>query len=104
MTIEPDGLNSDGLNRIVRDELVQLNPANAAEWGIADGDPGCRGTPRHSLTGVASIDARIPVGVVATTTLFGQLAIELQMSEDINPMARVPGLDVEPCAVVSLAT
>ena len=61
-------------------------------------------TPRHRLTGVASIDTRIPIGIVATTTLFGQLAIELQMSEDINPMARVPGLDVEPCAVVSLAT
>ena len=43
-----------------------------------------------------------PTGIVATTTLFGQLAIELQMSEDINPMARVPGLDVEPCAVTPL--
>ena len=109
MTIEPDGINSgginsNGLNRIVRDELVQLNPANAVEWGIADGDPVAVETPRHRLTGVASIDTRIPIGIVATTTLFGQLAIELQMSEDINPMARVPGLDVEPCAVVSLVT
>ena len=39
---------------------------------------------------------------VAITTLFGELAVELQVSEDVNPMARVPGLLVEPCRVEPL--
>jgi anaerobic selenocysteine-containing dehydrogenase len=97
MQIEPDGLN-----RVIRDELVQLNPGDATNWGIRDEDPVTVDTARSRITGIASVDAGIPAGVVGITTLFGQLAVELQMSEDINPMARVPGLDVEPCRVNAL--
>ena len=96
-------IKADGLNRIVRDELVQISPADAADWGISEGEAVAVETARNRITGIASIDAGVPAGVVGMTTLFGQLAVELQMSEDINPMARVPGLDVEPCRVISLA-
>ncbi len=98
MAIEPGALN-----RIVRDEQVRLNPADAAAWGIADGEPVAVTTAGGRITGVAAPDATLPLGVVGVTTLFGQLAVELQMSEDINPMAGVPGLYVEPCRVASLA-
>ena len=96
------GIEAGDLNRIVRDEQVQLNPADAAAWAIADGAPVTVATAGNRITGVAALDDAIPPGVVAITTLFGELAIELQMSEDINPMARVPGLVVEPCRVESL--
>lgn len=92
----------EDLNRIVRDEQVQLNPADGAAWGIADGDPVAVVTAGNRITGLAALDPEIPPGVVAVTSLFGQLAVELQMSEDINPMARVPGLRLEPCRVESL--
>jgi predicted molibdopterin-dependent oxidoreductase YjgC len=95
-------IETDTLNRIVRDELVKMNPADAAAWGIDDGASVALETAGSRITGVASVDAGLPAGIVATTTLFGQLAVELQMSEDINPMARVPGLDVEPCRVVAI--
>ena len=95
-------IEAGDLNRIVRDELVQLNPADAAAWSIADGEPVTITTAGNVVTGVAALDDAIPPGVVAVTTLFGELAIELQTSEDINPMARVPGLIVEPCRVESL--
>ena len=93
----------EDLNHIVRDEQVQLNPADAGAWGIADGAPVAVTTAGSRITGIAALDAAIPTGVVAVTTLFGQLAVELQMSEDINPMARVPGLRLEPCRVEPLA-
>ena len=96
-------IEEDDLNRIVRDEQVQLNPSDAASWGIADGAPVAVATARTSITGVAALDAAVPPGVVSVTALFGQLAVELQTSEDINPMARVPGLHLEPCRVESLA-
>ena len=96
------GIEAGDLNRIVRDELVQLNPTDAAAWNIADGEPVAIATAGNRITGVASLDAAVPSGVAAITTLFGELAIELQTSEDINPMARVPGLVVEPCRVESL--
>lgn len=91
---------ADDMNRVVRDEEVQLNPVDAANWGINVGDSVTLDTPRRTLTGIAAVDSGMPLGMVGVTTLFGQLAVELQMSEDINPMARVPGLDIEPCRVV----
>ena len=90
------------LNRIVREEEVRLNPADAAAWGVTDTAPVAVVTASNRTTGIALVDEAVPAGVVAVTTLFGQLAVELQMSEDINPMARVPGLRVEPCRVESL--
>ena len=96
-------IEEEALNHIVRDEQVQLNPADAAAWGIADGAPVAVATAGSRIAGIAALDAAVPTGVVAVTTLFGQLAVELQMSEDINPMARVPGLRLEPCRVEPLA-
>ncbi len=101
ISIVEDDLGDD-LNRIARDEQVQLNPADAAAWGLADGDPVAVATAGNRIAGIVALDAAIPPGVVAVTTLFGQLAVELQTSEDINPMARVPGLRLEPCRVESL--
>ena len=89
----------DALNRIVRDEQVELNPADAAAWGIAAGDPVAVITADNHLTGIAVLDAAIPAGVVSVTTLFGQLAVELQTSQDVNPMSRVPDLRITPCRV-----
>ena len=95
-------IEAGALNRIVRDEEVRLHPADAAGWQIAEGAPVAVVTARSRITGVAALDAAIPPGVVGVTTLFGQLAVELQMSEDFNPMARVPGLQIEACRVEAL--
>lgn len=93
-TIEPGELN-----RVVRDEVVQINPADAASWNIVDGATVSVITARNRVPGIAALDDSVPLGVVAITTLFGELAVELQASEDVNPMARVPGLFLEPCRV-----
>ena len=90
------------LNTIVRDEEVHLNPDDAAAWRLADGDPVVVTTAANQITGIAKSNGTVPRGVVAVTTLFGELAIELQVSEDVNPMARVPGLQIEPCRVEPL--
>ena len=93
-TLEPGELN-----RIVRDEHVHINPGDAASWGISDDAPVAVVTASNRTSGIARVDSAVPPGVVSITTLFGQLAVELQASEDINPMARVPGLHLEPCRV-----
>ena len=46
------------------------------------------------LAGLAHINKAVPVGVVASTALFGQLAIDLQTSEEMEPASKVPGLDI----------
>ena len=91
------------LNRISREELVQLNPADAVAWSVAEGDPVEVQTRRGRLVGVASLDEKVPVGSLAVTTLFGQLAVDLQSSDEIDPMSRVPGLDIIPARVIKIA-
>jgi len=90
------------VNRIVRDEVVQLNPADAARWSIGEGDAVEVSTATSRLLGSARLDDAIPPGVIARTTLFGQLAVELQASQEMDPMARAPGLDILPARVAKV--
>ena len=81
-------------NTIERDELVELNPTDAASLSIEDGNKVVVDMGIGKLVGLAHINERIPVGVVASTALFGQLAVDLQASEETEPASRVPGLDI----------
>ena len=91
------------LNRIEREEWVELNGADAAAHSIASGDSVRLETRGGDLTGVARINADLPAGVVAVTGLFGQLAVELQDSKRPDPMSGVPGLQVVPARVGKVA-
>ena len=82
-------------NRIEREEWVELNPQDAAAWGIAEGDKVAVETAAGRIPGVARFAGSIPLGVVASTALFGQLAIEMQASDRPDPAARLPGLDIQ---------
>ena len=53
-------------------------------------------TSRAQVRGLARLDDSVPPGVIAVTTLFGQMAVDLQTSEELNPMSKVPGLDILP--------
>ena len=81
-------------NTIQRDELVELNPADAAAMSIEDGGKVMVEMNIGRLSGLAHINEAVPVGVVASTALFGQLAVDLQSSEEMEPASKVPGLDI----------
>ena len=51
------------------------------------------------LAGLARINEEVPVGVISSTSLFGQIAVDLQASEETEPASRVPGLDIRPARV-----
>ena len=89
-------------NRIEREEWVELNPQDAAAWGIAEGDKVAVETAEGRLPGVARFADSIPLGVVASTALFGQLAIEMQASDRPDPAARLPGLDIQPARLLKV--
>ncbi|MDA0263199.1 MAG: molybdopterin-dependent oxidoreductase [Chloroflexi bacterium] len=81
-------------NSIQRDEFVELNPADAELLSVQDGSEVEVEMAIGRLAGLAHINKSVPVGVVASTSLFGQLAIDLQSSEEMEPASRVPGLDI----------
>ena len=78
-------------NRIQREEWVEVNPSDAAGMGLAEGDKVAVETPEGLLPGVARFNERLPRGVVASTALFGQLAIDMEASEEFDPCRHAPG-------------
>ena len=89
-------------NHIVREERIELNPEDAKTRSIGEGDRVQVLTTGQQLDGAAHLAPTVPPGVVAVTALFGQLAEDLQASEDWNPASRVPGLDISPANLMKL--
>ena len=50
----------------------------------------------HSFAGMVRFSSLALPGVVSLTTLFGDLALQLDASEHPDPMGRVPRLDIVP--------
>jgi len=88
------------LNHLERDELAQIHPSLAKEADVSQGDKIIVETAQGNLTAIVDIDDSVPVGSISITTLFGQLAVELQESEDIDPMSKVVGLNILPARLV----
>lgn len=93
-------LVSGRLNHLERDELAQIHPLMAKEANISQGDKIIVETSQGNLPAIVDIDESVPVGSISVTTLFGQLAVELQESEDIDPMSKVVGLNILPARLV----
>lgn len=87
------------LNRLVRDDLVYVHPNYACHESIEDGDPVTVETPHGTWSGFARLDESIPPGVISMTTLFGQMAVDLQSSKEKDPMSRTPGLEILPARI-----
>ena len=86
-------------NQIVSEVWLELNPADAAAQEIQEGDEVELVTNGHRLAGRARMLDSVPPGVIASTSLFGQLALDLQASEAMDPASRVPGLDLIPAKI-----
>ena len=89
-------------NRIKREEWVEINPSQAADLGLSEGDKVIVETEDGRVPGVARFDPGLPRSVVASTGLFGQLAIDMQASEEFDPASMLQGLEVRPARLVKI--
>ncbi len=87
-------------NRIHREEWVEINPADASEMGLSEGEKVGIQTRDSLLPGVARFNSNVPRGTVSSTGLFGQLAIEMEASEEFDPAPMLPGLEVQRARLV----
>jgi len=89
-------------NRIVREELIEVNPQDAASLGIREGDAVKVQVNGHSIQGRAALRESLQRGMVASTSLFGQLMTELDASEEPDPMAKTPTLLIKPAKLAKV--
>ena len=86
-------------NQIACEVWLEMNPADAAAQEIQDGDEVELVTARHNLAGRARVLDSVPPGVIAGTSLFGQLALDMAASEAMDPASRVDGLEALPARI-----
>ena len=90
-------VRTDGLNRIQRQEFFVMAAADAQASGVREGQTVWALTPSgRGFTGIVRFSSAAHPGVVSLTTLFGDLAIQLDASEHPDPMNHVPRLDIVP--------
>ena len=59
-------------------------------------------TPDGTMPGVVRFNPGLPRGVIGTTGLFGQLAIDMEASQEPDPAAMLQGLEVRPAKLVKV--
>jgi formate dehydrogenase alpha subunit len=94
----------DGLNRIEREEYIEIHPKDAELVGVSEGDQvnvvvldGC------TLRASVRLAKKTLRGLVYHTALFGDMVLRLDSSEDPDPMNKVPGLVVVPVNVEKIS-
>jgi predicted molibdopterin-dependent oxidoreductase YjgC len=89
LTVEVSGQR----NSVKREELLEINPSDAASLGIADGDWLEITSRNKTIKAKASLTDIVFTGTASATFLFADLATSLDSSEEPEPMSKVPTLD-----------
>ncbi len=85
-------------NEVRRHDVIELHPEDAGPLGVTDGEWIEVASTKSTLRGVAQLTSP-QKGLVATTSLFGQMATQLDSSDLPDPMLRVDGLPLVPVRV-----
>jgi len=86
-----------GLNDMLSEEMVQINPDDAAALGIADGDEVRIASRRGEVMAKASVVEASPKGVVSMDFHFAESPVNQLTNPALDPVAKIPELKV--CAV-----
>jgi formate dehydrogenase alpha subunit len=87
----------NGLNILRGEELVEMNPADAAALGITDGQAVRVISRRGNVIAKAKVTANCPPSVIFMTFHFAETATNLLTNPVLDPLAKIPELKV--CAV-----
>ncbi|TES82335.1 MAG: formate dehydrogenase subunit alpha [Dehalococcoidia bacterium] len=87
----------EGLNVLMREGEVEINPADAAKLGIADGDKVKVASRRGEVVAKANVTEASPAGVVFMTFHFAESPANRLTNPALDPVAKIPEYKV--CAV-----
>ncbi len=86
-----------GLNKLHSEELVEINPADAANLGISDGEPVKVSSRRGEVTAKAKVTTASPAGVITMSFHFAESPTNVLTNPALDPVSKIPELKV--CAV-----
>ena len=86
-----------GLNTMLGQELVEINPVDADTFGIADGDTVKVSSRRGQVTAKAKVSLITPEGVVTMDFHFAESPANMLTNPAVDPVSKTPELKV--CAV-----
>ena len=92
-----------GLNLLRGEELVELNPMNAAELGILDGDRVKVTSRRGEVQAKAKVTEASPPGVVSMTFHFAESPTNVLTNPALDQVAKIPELKVAAVRVEKVA-
>ncbi|MBA7611999.1 Formate dehydrogenase H [subsurface metagenome] len=87
----------EGLNVLKKEGEVEINPADAAKLGIADGDKVKVASRRGEVVAKANLTEASPAGVVFMTFHFAESPANRLTNPALDPVAKIPEYKV--CAV-----
>jgi len=86
-----------GLNDILSEELVEINPIDASTLGIIDGDIIKVISRRGEVTAKTKVTEASPAGVVSMDFHFAESPVNVLTNRALDPVAKIPEFKV--CAV-----
>jgi len=86
-----------GLNAFMNEEKVEINPEDAANLDIADGDAIKITSRRGEVTAKAKVTTDSPPGVIFMTFHFAESPTNILTNAALDPLSKIPELKV--CAV-----
>lgn len=87
----------EGLDALNREELLKINPGDASDLGIADGQMVRVSSRRGEVTVKTKVTDTCPPGVVSATFHFAESPINVLTNPALDPVAKIPETKV--CAV-----
>ncbi len=89
------------MNYLQREVVVEVHPDDAKAMSLAEGDPiaAVDGRGDAVASGVAAINSP-QSGLISVTTLFGDVASEMQDTDRPDPSPRIPGLPLRAVRLV----
>jgi formate dehydrogenase major subunit len=80
----------EGLNTLLPEERMEINPVDAAPLGLKDGDMAMVTSRRGQVTARVQLTKRIKPGVVFMTFHFPETAVNLLTIASLDPVAKIP--------------
>jgi predicted molibdopterin-dependent oxidoreductase YjgC len=82
------------INKVLNEELLEINPGDAAAIGVSDGDMVSITSRRGKIKVKAKISEVTPIGVVSMDFHFAESPANILTNPAFDPVSKIPELKI----------